>query len=219
MITLAQIQRLRDAATPAAAPFARGEAATWALDLLRPLEPRILVTCARFVGEGERAVELAVEVLHLAGRRLVELEEVLEDAEPAAELTPDEVWAWLYGILRARCLQALGPPPDVLTTDGVLLPHSEAARLFADLRDEQREQLIISVAQERLSPEEQEAVYLRYVEGVSPATIATVLRLGEGGGRAMIERCRQPLGRALRLRLADELSRAQLDADGTGSQL
>ncbi|MEO0604122.1 MAG: hypothetical protein AAF211_21975 [Myxococcota bacterium] len=205
------LRRLRQAAAPSAPALLQREATEWALNLLRPLEPRVLVTCAQFVGEGERAAEVADEVLHLAARRLVELDDV--DHEDGIA-----VWGWLYAILRARCLQALGPPPDVLTTDGVLPPHSEVAHLYADLRDHQRVELIVDVSRQILSPEAQEAVYLRYVEGASPTTIAAVLRLGEGGGEAMLARCRQPMGRALRLRLAEELSRAQLDAEGEGSR-
>jgi len=207
MIFQARLQQLRAAAAPSAPAPERREATEWALNVLRPLEPRIVATCAQFLGEGSRATEVAVEVLHLTARRLAELDDESDDA----------LWGWVYDILRARCLQALGPPPDAITTDGVLPLHSEVASLFADLRDEQREELILSVS-ESLSLEEQEAVYLRYVEGASPSTIAAVLRLGEGGGRAMLDRCRQPLGRALRLRLADELSRAQLDAEGEAGE-
>ncbi|MEN0063686.1 MAG: hypothetical protein AAGA48_16155 [Myxococcota bacterium] len=207
MIEDARIEQLRQAAAPSAPAPLRREAIDWAMGHLEPLEPRMYATCAQFVGEGPQAEALTIEVLHLAGRRLIEFEGDTTDREA--------VWGWVYDLLRRRCLQALGPPPDVLTADGVLPPHSEVARLAADLRDDQREQLLLSVAREVLGPEEQEAVYLRYVEGASPATVGAVLRLGEGGGQAMLSRCRQPLGRALRLRLADELSRAQLDAEGS----
>ncbi len=216
MIAPARLEPLRGAAAPSAPALLQREATDGALELLRPLEPRILATCARFVGDGPRAAEVAEEVLVLAARRLVELT-LPDEAEDDPAVADAATWAWVYDILRARCLQALGPPPDVLTSDGVLAPHSEVAKLFADLPEDQREKLILSVSREMLSPEEQEAVYLRYVEGASPPTIAAVLRLGEGGGQAMLDRCRGPVGRALRLRLADELSRAQLDAEGDGT--
>lgn len=201
-----RIERLCEAAAPSAPAPLQREATAWALDRLRTFEARILATCSQFVGDGERAEHLTVEVLHLAARQLAAFTGDPED--------DTAMWAWLYERLRARCLQALGPPPDVLTADGVLPLGSEVARIAADLRDDQRAQLIVAVSRDVLTSEEQEAVYLRYVEGASPTTVAEVLRLGEGGGQAMLARCRQPLGRALRLRLADEMSRAQLDAEG-----
>lgn len=200
-----RIEDLRRAAAPSAPAPLQREVTDWVTSRLRSFEPRILATCAQFVGEGPQAEALAVETNHLAARHLADF----SDDDPEDDVV---FWSWLYDIVRARCLQALGPPPDVLTVDGVLQPGSEVARIAADLRDDQRQQLIVAVSQEVLSSEEQDAVYLRYVEGASPATVAQVLRLGEGGGQAMLDRCRQPLGRALRLRLADEMSRAQLDA-------
>ena len=56
----------------------------------------------------------------------------------------------------------------------------------------------MTAAKRGLTSEEQEAVYLRYVEGMPQDAITEMLGLEGSGARGLLQRCRRKLGRELR---------------------
>ena len=155
-------------------------------ELLLANQDRLFGLCMRFVGDPERALALARVAIGVGVRRLGEWRGA------------GVFWTWWYGVIRDVCLRSLARKRNLLTTDGVLLPGSEIAEAVAELRREDWEELLRRVSQRELSADEQEAVYLRYVEGLEVTEITEVLQLQGTGARGLLQRSRHKLGLALR---------------------
>jgi len=152
---------------------------------------RVYAVCYRYVGQPERAAELAQDTLLTAWRDL---------ARFRGEST---LWTWLYGIARHHCLNAIRRRKDLLTDDGVIEAGSEEASVLAKLRRSEREELLRQAAAASLDEQEQEAIYLRYVERLPQDEITRLLELdSSSGARGLLQRCRRKLARELRRRLA-----------------
>ena len=90
----------------------------------------------------------------------------------------------------------------MLVDDGVLDAEDPASSVMASLRRHEREELMRAASVAVLTEQEQEAVHLRYVEGMSQQRITEVLRLdAKTGARGLLQRCRRKLERELRRRL------------------
>lgn len=159
--------------------------------LLAAERPRLYATCLRLTGRAELAEEMAQEALLIAWRKLPEFR------------GESRLSTWLHGIARLCCANAARRKGEVLVEDGLLEPTDPAVQALGLLQREERERLIVE-ATANLSPLEQEAVYLRYVDGVPQDQITVILGLeSASGARGLLQTCRRKLERALRDRLVE----------------
>jgi RNA polymerase sigma-70 factor (ECF subfamily) len=147
--------------------------------------------CLRMVRDPARAEELVQETLVVAYTKLPEF-------QPNARFG-----TWIYVIARNLCLNTIRKRAELLSTDGVLEVGESADEIFGTLRAEERKGLLVQASQAVLDPIEQEAIYLRYVEGLSQDAITELLELPGTGARGVLQRCRRKLGRELRRRLTE----------------
>lgn len=155
------------------------------------LSPRTVALCRRVVGDDQIARELAQEALLLAWRRLPELE------DPAA------LPAFVFTTARQLAMNRVRLRGELLTEDGVIEVGDPAASALAGLHADERERVLLEAAATALDPLEQEAVWLRYGEGLPQERITEVLGLDSASGaRGLLQRCRRKLERALRRELA-----------------
>lgn len=153
----------------------------------------VYATCLKFMGEPQRALDLAQDAMLKA---YVKLPTFRGEAR---------FRTWLVGIARYECLNALRKGRDLLTEDGVIDPADVAASALGRLRQFEREDLLRAAAEAVLDPTEQEAVYLRYTEHLPLPQIEELLGLeGASGARGLLQRCKRKLSRELR-RLLDQL--------------
>ena len=108
---------------------------------------------------------------------------------------------WIYGIARNLCRNARRKSQELLTEDGVLEATGLAASALSTLRTQERSMILHEAALAVLDKQEQEAVHLRYVEGMSIKQITEVLELSGSGARGLLQRCRRKLGVELQVRL------------------
>jgi RNA polymerase sigma factor (sigma-70 family) len=152
----------------------------------------IYALCLRFTGSPERARDLTQETMLRA------LERIAQFRGQAS------FRAWLYAIARSVCLNAMRHPVDTLFEDDVLERSGEAARVLQELDAAQRTSLVREAIRTALDPVEEEALYLRYVEGLPVERVTDLLELTTAAGaRGLLQRCRKKLGRELRSRLAE----------------
>ncbi len=153
-------------------------------------QPRIFRLCLRMVGDPERANELAQDAMLTAYRKL-------------PDFRGDAAFGtWIYGIAKHLCLNAIRRRAEVLSVDGVIEVNDRTHGALRQLREKERETLVTEAARAVLDPLEQEAVFLRYVEGMPQDRITEVLELKDkSGARGLLQRCRRKLQRELRERL------------------
>lgn len=140
--------------------------------------------CLRMTNDPQQAEELTQETLLVAYRRLDEFRQQARFS------------TWIYGIARNLCRNARRKRTETLTEDGVFEAGSVEADALKALRAQERLTLLREAAA-ALSPLEQEAIHLRYVEHLSQAEITQVLELDGSGARGLLQRCRRKLRRAL----------------------
>ena len=159
--------------------------------LFRDHEQAIQRVCRRIVPDPARAEELAQEALLTAWKRLPDY-----DGDRAKFST------WLVGIARYHCYNAVRRKSELLSEDGVIDPADvDTMEALSALQRAEREALLRR-ASATLDAVEQEAVYLRYVEGLGQAEITRVLDLkSSSGARGMLQSCRRKLARVLRKEL------------------
>ncbi|MEL6347060.1 MAG: RNA polymerase sigma factor [Myxococcota bacterium] len=146
--------------------------------------PQIYRLCLRMTGDPQRAEELTQETLLVAYKRL-------DEFRMQARFS-----TWIYGIARNLSRNARRKRSETLTEDGVFEPGSVEADALQALQDQERVALLKQAAA-ALSPIEQEAIHLRYVEHLSQDEITAVLSLDGSGARGLLQRCRRKLRRAL----------------------
>jgi RNA polymerase sigma-70 factor (ECF subfamily) len=141
----------------------------------------VYVWCFRYVGEHERALDMAQDVLLAAYQRLGEF-------EGRAAFS-----SWLFVIARNRCLNEMRNDarrediePDSLVDDAVgfderIETEIESARL-------------LDLAAEALDEDERKALWLRYSEFLPVDEITALLKLNDkSGARALLQRARRKL--------------------------
>ncbi|MCO4768580.1 MAG: sigma-70 family RNA polymerase sigma factor [Deltaproteobacteria bacterium] len=157
--------------------------------LFASCQRRVYAVCRRMSGSEEAALDLAQDTLLTGYRKL-------------HEFRGDSAFGtWLYGIARGLCMNAIRRRREVLSEDGLLETGDDRASVLAGLRREEREELVRQAAS-TLSPLEQEAVYLRYVEDLPQDRITKLLGITQASGaRGVLQKCRRTLARELRARL------------------
>ena len=142
------------------------------------------------MNDSEQARELTQETFLVAYQRLAEFR------------GESRFLTWVYGIARNKCRNARSRRRELLVEDGVVDPSDATLGVLSGLRQAEREATLHRVANAILTPLEQEAVHLRYVEGLSQEHITEVLQLENAtGGRGLLQRCRRKLSRGLRQEL------------------
>lgn len=163
-----------------------------ASELLGRYSGRVYAWCYRMVGNRERALELAQEVLLSAWNGL----------ESFAGRSA--FGSWLFVVARNRCLSELRRPP--LLQDEETEPDALASEEPAqDLRfeREQDQERLLGLVRRCLDRTEQEAIWLRCYEGMPVDEITRVLKVSEASGaRAVLQRARRKLRAAMQTGLA-----------------
>ena len=166
---------------------------TLAADLDRLFEAhrkRLYSLALRMVRNEARAEEIVQEALLVAYQKL-------PDYQGQSRFS-----TWIYGITRNLCLNSNRKRTEFLSEDGVLTTSSPELDALSGLRNQERIEMLTK-ASASLSPIEQEAIYLRYVEGLSQPQITKLLKLSGTGARGLLQRCRRHLRRELKERLAE----------------
>lgn len=153
-------------------------------------QERIQWLCLRLLGRPELAAEAAQETMLVAVRRLPEFR------------GESSFHTWLHAIARHVCMRAKARRQDLLGLEDLFDPEDSARDALAALRREERDALLSEASRAVLTPEEQEALVLRYELGVNYEEIAALLHLEEvSGARGLLQRCKRKLRRELERRL------------------
>ena len=155
--------------------------------LLERYQDRVYIWCVRLVRNHELALDLAQEVLLNAYRRL-------DTFEGRAGFS-----SWLFVIARNRCLSALRKSSALRETDSMISlladPSAGPDRLFEERLDEEE---LLNLIRSHLDAKEQEAVWLRCIEGLPVDEITRMLDLGTASGaRGLLQRARRKLRSAM----------------------
>ena len=163
-------------------------------NLVSRYQERVMRLCLKITGDRQLAAELTQEALLTAWRRL-----------PEFDPSKGDFGGWLYGIARYQAFNAVRKRGELLAEDGVIEAGDEQAiDALQRLRQHEREELIRQASLAVLSEVEQEAVHLRYVEGLPQDRITELLGITEkSGARGVLQRCRRKLQRELRRQLAE----------------
>lgn len=162
------------------------EARRAASELFGRYQRRIYLWCFRYVHEHEEALDLAQDVMLGAYRNL------------SSYSCKGRFYSWIFAITRNRCLNAVRRPAllqDEVET--VQLPGHEPG---PDRRLEEKldEEDILQLVRERLSPREQEALYLRCFEHLPVDEITQLLGIAEAtGARSLLQKARRKLHAAI----------------------
>jgi RNA polymerase sigma-70 factor (ECF subfamily) len=158
-----------------------------ASELLGRYRDRVYIWCYRYVREHEHASDLAQDVLLNAYRNL------------SAFAGRSSFPSWLFAIARNRCISEMrrasilhddSVEPEDLASDD----HDPAV----DLEEWQDEQTLLALIRERLTPVEQEAIWMRCVERMPLDAITRILRIDQrSGARGVLQQARRKLRVAL----------------------
>jgi RNA polymerase sigma-70 factor, ECF subfamily len=152
-------------------------------------EARVYAQCYRRVRDEQRARELAQDVLLIAYQKLDEYE------------GRSQFSTWLYAIARNVCMRALERRRDLFAEDELIEPTDPARTVLRHLLAHERER-VVTDAMSALSAEEQEVVYLRYVQELPYEEIDRLMELDtSSGARGLLQRCSRHLKRELPLRI------------------
>lgn len=150
-------------------------------ELLRRYRRPVYVWCFRYVGEHERALDMAQDVLLAAYQRLGEF-------EGRAAFS-----SWLFVIARNRCLNEIrndGRREDI-EPDSLV---DEVTGFDERLESELQGQRLLSLADRVLDEDERKALWLRYSELLPVEEITALLNLDQkSGARALLQRARRKL--------------------------
>ncbi len=166
-------------------------AASWLLGRYRG---RVYGWCRRYVRDHERALDLSQEVLMIAYRALAGF----ESRAPFS--------AWLFVIARRQCIRAMRPR-RLVRDEGAVVERVVDPGAGPDARFERRRahEDLLRVMSETLTPQEQDALWLRHVEEASVDDITRTLGIATvSGARGLLQTARRKMRAAWAARAADE---------------
>jgi len=156
-------------------------------ELLARYRGRVYAWCLRVVGDHDRALDLAQDVLLKAWRGL------------PGFAGNSRFTSWLYAIARNECLTALRP--RTLRVDPsadpleLLVEHDDPPAVLATHEEEQAMEALL---RDHLSPLELQAIWLRCFEGLPVPEITRLLGLTHASGaRSVLQSAREKLRAAL----------------------
>ncbi len=161
-----------------------------ACQLLSRHRDRVYAWCYARLGDPEKALDVAQEVLLSAYRRLSTFER------------RSQFSSWLYVIARNRCCSEMRRPQLLVDeeTDPEHLKGAakDPASIYIESRSEEE---VLALIRTDLDPLEQKVIWLRCFERMSIARITEVLEITEASGaRGVLQRARRHLRAALRRR-------------------
>lgn len=159
-------------------------------ELLGRYRGRVYAWCFRVVGDHDRALDLAQDVLLKAWRAL------------PGFAGRSRFSSWLFAIARNECLTAVRP--RTLRED----PHVDPIELLVEHDDppavlvtREEEAAMEALIQDHLSPVEQEAIWLRCFERLPVPEVTRMLGLTHASGaRSVLQSAREKLRAALERR-------------------
>jgi RNA polymerase sigma-70 factor (ECF subfamily) len=162
-------------------------------ELLRRYSDAVYLYCFRMVRDRDTALDLAQEAL-------LDALKGIRGFEARSRFS-----SWLFAIARNRCRTALRPRSLMRDEDAdlesLVEPGGDPASRWLEQDGERRLERLVS---EHLEPEEQEAIWLRYVEGMPVDEITRVLNLENAtGARGLLQTALRKL-RAARGRAGEE---------------
>jgi RNA polymerase sigma-70 factor (ECF subfamily) len=150
-------------------------------ELLRRYRRPVYVWCFRYVGEHERALDMAQDVLMSAYQRL-------GDFEGRAAFS-----SWLFVITRNRCLNEIRNDArrEDIEPDSMV---DESPGFDERLENEMQNERLLELAARVLDEDERKALWLRYSELLPVEEITVLLNLDyKSGARALLQRARRKL--------------------------
>jgi RNA polymerase sigma-70 factor (ECF subfamily) len=146
----------------------------------------VYLWCFRYTRDAERALDLSQDVLTAVWEKMASFE------------GRSKFSSWLFSVTRNRCIDA-SRRVDLLADDtGLADVPDPSPRPDAILDREGDEAWLLRVIRKELEPEEQEAIWLRCVEGLSVDDVTRILGIdGASGARAVLQRARRKLRAAL----------------------
>ena len=153
--------------------------------LLKRYRANVYRWCRHLLRNDELALDVSQEVLLAAYENLGRFGERARFS------------SWLFAIARNRCLSQLRKVRPSTDSDDVLdrLP-SGAGTPLGDLEQQDEEDALLRRLAECLTPREQEAVWLKCVEGYSVDEITEMLAIdGTTGARSVLQNARRKLRR------------------------
>lgn len=147
--------------------------------------------CAARIEDPGQADEVAQDVALTALRRLPTFR------------NDGQFMSWVLGIARYKVWGERRRPHHFLTDDGVIELADPRLNALQELRAQERNELLRE-ASKALDAEQQEAVVMRYEQGLTQREIGELLGRATGaGGRGILQTCRRKLKKELQ-RLLDE---------------
>lgn len=159
-------------------PLRRRAAAT---ELVTRYRDAVYLWCFRYTRDRERALDLSQDVLTTVWQKIGSF-------EGRAKFS-----SWLFSVTRNRCIDA--SRRRELPTDEIdAVDPQDPAPLPDALLEVQGESGLLRVLRSELAPDEQEAVWLHYVERIPIDEVTTIMRLDTASGaRAVLQRARRKL--------------------------
>ncbi|MFN0151931.1 MAG: RNA polymerase sigma factor [bacterium] len=158
-----------------------------AIELITRYRDAVYLWCFRYTRDRERALDLSQDILTTVWQKI-------ESFEGRAKFS-----SWLFSVTRNRCIDAsrrVEPQMDEL--EGIEIP--DPAPLPDAALDEHGESGLLGILRSELAADEQEAVWLHYVERIPLDEVTKIMRLDTtSGARAVLQRARRKL-RAFRSR-------------------
>ena len=153
--------------------------------LLGRYHSRVFQWCRGYVRNPDEAMDLAQEVMINAFKGL-------DGFDKRAQFS-----SWLFAIARNRCLTAVSRgKQNQEALELIAEPASEMANAEDVLRQRQEDKALRLLLGSGLAPEEEEAFWLRIVEGLSVEQITWTLRLqNTTGARSVLQNARRKLRR------------------------
>jgi RNA polymerase sigma-70 factor (ECF subfamily) len=151
-------------------------------ELLARYQKAVYGWCYRYVRDPDTALDMTQETLAAAYEKLHALSE------------PARFSAWLFVIARNVCFKSLRRLREYVSTDAVDLVDDryKAATDLLVIEREQKEKLLGMI--QILEREEQDALWMRYVDGLSLASIEELLGIGaKSGARGVLQRAMRKL--------------------------
>jgi RNA polymerase sigma-70 factor, ECF subfamily len=159
-------------------PLRRRAAAT---ELITRYRDAVYLWCFRYTRDRERALDLSQDVLTTVWQKIGSFE------------GRSKFSSWLFSVTRNRCIDAMRrvePATEDIDEADVLDP---APRPDAIL-DQRGERGLLVLLRTALAADEQEAVWLHYVERIPIDEVTRIMRLGTASGaRAVLQRARRKL--------------------------
>jgi len=159
-------------------PLRRRAAAT---ELVSRYRDAVYLWCFRYTRDRESALDLSQDVLTTVWQKIGSF-------EGRAKFS-----SWLFSVTRNRCIDAsrrTEPPTDEIDEVDVLDP----APLPDAVLDQRSDSGFLRMLRESLETDEQEAVWLHYVERIPIDEVTKIMRLDTASGaRAVLQRARRKL--------------------------